>query len=156
MRPGIDGGGIKVRAALVLGGALALGGCEASYYAQLLRGQYDLLSRRESMQALIDAPATEPALKAKLTRALEARRFASDTLALPDNGSYKKYADVGRPYVLWNVFAAPELSLTPHEWCYLFLGCLSYRGYYDEAAAKAAADALHAQGLDTYVGGVPA
>ena len=136
--------------------ALLLAGCEAGYYTQLLRGQYDLLSRRESMEALIARPDTDAALKERLSRALAARQFASEKLLLPDNGSYRKYADVDRPYVLWNVFAAPEFSLRGHEWCYLFLGCLSYRGYYDEAAAQEQAGKLRGQGLETYVGGVPA
>ena len=136
--------------------AAALAGCEAGYYTQLLRGQYDLLSRRESMQALIASPDTDPALREKLVRALQAREFASRELRLPDNGSYTKYVALHRPYVVWNVFAAPALSLTGHEWCYLFLGCLSYRGYYDEAAANEQAAQLRGEGLETYVGGVPA
>jgi len=37
--------------------------------------------------------------------------FASSELGLPDNSSYRQYADLGRPYVVWNVFATRELSL---------------------------------------------
>ena len=76
--------------------------------------------------------------------------------ALPDNGSYKSYADLGRPYVAWNVFAAPEFSIEPVSYCFAFAGCVGYRGYFSEADAQAESAALRAQGYDAYVGGVPA
>jgi len=84
------------------------------------------------------------------------RDFASRDLALPDNGSYRRYADIGRPYVVWNVFAAPEFSVEPEKWCMLFVGCVSYRGYYDRGQAEQLAREMQARGLDTYVGGVRA
>src|SRR5205085_9654270 len=80
----------------------------------------------------------------------------SHDLALPDNGSYRVYADVGRPYVTWNVFAAPEFSLDPKEWCFPVAGCVSYRGYFSQQAAKDEAAVMREQGNDVYVGGVPA
>ncbi|MGH8481918.1 MAG: aminopeptidase, partial [Nevskiaceae bacterium] len=101
-------------------------------------------------------PRTDAALRRKLERALDARAFATRELGLPDNASYTSYADLGRPYAVWNVFAAPELSLQPHEWCYPFLGCLAYRGFYDRGRADRAADALRARGLDVFVAGIPA
>lgn len=142
--------------AVILSLTALLSGCQAGYYAHLLRGQYDLLSKRESIAVLIAAQDTEPALKIRLARALDARRFASRELGLPDNGSYTDYADLGRPYALWNVFATPELLLAPREWCHLLVGCLAYRGYYDKTDAERAAAELRTQGDDVYVGGVPA
>jgi len=136
--------------------ALGIAGCQAGYYAQLIHGQYELLSRREPIADVLARPDADAALKARLERALDARAFASSALALPDNGSYRQYADLQRPYALWNVFATPEFAMAPHEWCYLFMGCLAYRGYYGLEAARAAADALRAEGLDVHVGGVPA
>lgn len=145
-------------AGLIRGAALAaavalLPGC---YYGHLANGQLELLSRRVPIAEILADPAADPALKHKLERALDARAFASRELALPDNGSYTSYADLGRPYAVWNVFAAPELSLAPHEWCYLMVGCLAYRGYYDRGRADAAAAALREQGLDVFVAGIAA
>ena len=130
-----------------------LSGC---YYGHLMHGQYDLLSRREPIDQLIARPDTDPALKVRLQHALEARRFATRELGLPDNGSYTQYADLGRPYAVWNVFAAPELSLQGHEWCYPMLGCLAYRGFYDPQRAADAAQALREEGLETFVAGIAA
>jgi predicted aminopeptidase len=95
-------------------------------------------------------------LKRKLERVLAIREYASRELALPDNPSYRSYTDLGRRFVLWNVFAAPELSLEPRQWCFPVAGCVNYHGYFDEAAARAEASQLGATGDDIHVGGVPA
>jgi predicted aminopeptidase len=75
---------------------------------------------------------------------------------LPDNGSYRSYADVKRSYVVWNVVAAPEFSVEPKRWCFPIAGCVAYRGYFTEARARNFANSLRAQGFDVFVGGVPA
>ncbi len=133
-----------------------LGGCtSAAYYWQGIRGQLDLLERARPIPAVL-ASTNDPALKRKLERVLAIREYASRELALPDNPSYRSYTDLGRRFVLWNVFATPELSLEPREWCFPVAGCVNYRGYFDEAAARTEALALNATGDDVYVGGVPA
>ncbi|MGQ0587262.1 MAG: aminopeptidase [Gammaproteobacteria bacterium] len=141
------------RAALAAALAAPLSGC---YYGHLLKGQVALLSAREPIDELIASPTTDAVLRARLERAQDARRFASRELKLPDNGSYTSYADLGRPYAVWNVFAAPELALEPHEWCYPLLGCLAYRGFYDVERAKREAAELGEEGLDTFVAGIGA
>ena len=135
---------------------LPLAGCsEVEFYWQGLAGQADLLARaRPIPEVTRDTP--DPALKAKLARIQEMRAFASRELSLPDNPSYTRYADVGRSYVVWNVFAAPELSLSPRQWCFPVAGCVAYRGYFSEADARAEAARLAAEGYDVHVGGVPA
>jgi len=135
---------------------LALSGCGAvEFYWQGLTGQVDILARAKPIPQVIETT-TDPALKNRLERAQAIRAFASRELALPDNKSYTSYADLGRPYVLWNVFAAPELSLTPRQWCFPVAGCVNYRGYFTESDARAEAARLAAQGDDVHVGGVPA
>ena len=98
----------------------------------------------------------DPALKARLERAQEIRAFASRELGAARQPSYTRYADLGRPYVVWNVFAAPELSLEPRQWCFPVAGCVSYRGYFAEEDARAEAARLSEEGDDVHVGGVPA
>jgi predicted aminopeptidase len=133
-----------------------LGGCTAAgYYWQGIRGQLDLLERARPIPVVL-ATTQDPALRRKLERVLTIREYASRELALPDNPSYRSYTDLGRRFVLWNVFATPELSLEPRQWCFPVAGCVNYRGYFDEAAARAEASQLGATGDDVYVGGVPA
>ena len=104
--------------------ALGLSGCGAvEFYWQGLTGQVDILARAKPIPEVIETT-PDPALKDRLERAQAIRAFASRELALPDNRSYTSYADLGRPYVLWNVFAAPELSLTPRQWCFPVAGCI--------------------------------
>ncbi|HKS15197.1 MAG TPA: aminopeptidase [Pseudomonas sp.] len=138
-------------------GALLLNGCASlGYYGQLAEGQWQLLRARAPVAALVDDPATDPALRQRLRQAEQARVFASARLKLPDNRSYRVYADLGRPYVVWNVFATPELSLEPQTHCFPVAGCVAYRGYYRQGAARGAAALLRQDGLDVYVGGVEA
>jgi len=134
-----------------------LAGCSTlDYYAHLAQGQYALLAAREPIATLVAAPGTDEALRARLKLALDARAFASEVLALPHNGSYTDYADLGRPWVLKNLFAAKEFSLDPVEQCFPIAGCVAYRGYYDEVRAKVEAARLQGEGYETYIGDVPA
>lgn len=141
----------------LLATAVSLGACSTlGYYAHLGRGQLALLSARQPIPKLLAEQDQDPTLRRRLQLTLDARRWASPALALPDNGSYTLYADLGRPYVLWNLFATPELSLDPVQHCFPIAGCVAYRGYYREDLAQQAAAELAAQGHDTHVAGVPA
>jgi len=136
---------------------LVLGGCtQLQYYTQAAQGQYGVWSAARPVDDWLNDPATEPRLKSRLAAAQQIRQFAVRELDLPDNGSYKTYAALERPFVLWNVVATPELSLQPLQWCFPIAGCVSYRGYYSKQAAQAYADALRTQHYDVQVGGVPA
>jgi predicted aminopeptidase len=128
----------------------------AGFYRQAIDGHLDLLARARPIAEIVADPATDTALKQRLTVMEHSRVFASRELKLPDNGSYTRYAELDRPYALWNVFAAPKLSLTLKQWCFPVAGCVSYRGYFSHDAALEAADALRAEGYDVYVGGVAA
>lgn len=134
-----------------------LGACATtSYYLQAAGGQLDVLRRTRPLDDARDDPTTPEALRAKLVRAAAIRDFASRELGLPDNGSYRKYADLRRPYVVWNVFATDELSIKPQEWCFPVAGCVGYRGYFAQADADAFAADLRRTGHDVYVAGIPA
>ena len=139
--------------------AAALAGCSAmeaaDYYWQGAAGQLDVLARAKPIPDVI-GESDDAALKARLAHVQQIRAFASRELALPDNASYTRYADLGRPFVVWNVFAAPELSLEPRQWCFPVAGCVNYRGYFREAEARAEAARLAAAGDDVWVSGVPA
>jgi len=133
--------------------AASSGGC---YWLQSAGGQLDLMSRRVPIARVIAAPATQPAVRKQLEQVTAIRDFAISDLGLPDNGSYRSYADLGRSYVVWNVFAAPEFSVDAKQWCYPIVGCVVYRGYFAERNARAYATRLRARGLDVALGGVAA
>jgi predicted aminopeptidase len=152
MNPSLRRGAPVIAAVLVVGA-----GCSSlGYYAQAARGQIALLRQREPIAEVIARPGTKPALRDTLRLVLEIRDYASRDLALPDNASYRSYVDIERPYVVWNVFAAPEFSVDPIRWCFPWVGCLSYKGYFDEAKARTQAARLASAGDDVYVGGIAA
>ena len=137
--------------------AILLAGCSNfGYYMQSFDGQIKLLQARRPIAQVIADPATPLPLKARLERVLAIREFASRDLQLPDNLSYRSYADLERPFVVWNVFAAAEFSVKPREWCFLIVGCVGYRGYFAQAEGEAYARELRGEGLDVFVSGVPA
>jgi predicted aminopeptidase len=131
-------------------------GSQISYYKQAAQGQYALWSDARPVDDWLGDPDLDPALKTRLQQAQKIRRFAVSALGLPDNGSYQRYAALGRPFVVWNVVATPELSLEPVRWCFPIAGCVSYRGYYRQEQAQAYASVLRSEGFDVRVGGVPA
>ncbi len=146
-----------LRAMVIVFAPVWLGACStAQYYAQAVSGHLALMCAREPIERILADAETAPELRAKLQLALAAREFAVRELGLPDNSSYTSYADIGRRFLLWNVVATPEFSLTPKTWCMPIAGCVSYRGYYAQADAQALAARLQASGHDVAVGGVAA
>jgi predicted aminopeptidase len=125
-----------------------------SYYGQAAWGQARIMLAKRPIAGLIQDPDTPQALRDRLAYVLELREFARTDLLLPVGGAYLGFADLHRPYVVWNVFAAPELSLEPKTWCYPVVGCASYRGYFGREQAESYADALRQGGYDVFVSGV--
>ncbi|WP_284427183.1 aminopeptidase [Acidovorax sp. SUPP1855] len=146
---------------LLLAASLLLSGCASTgqslaYYWQSVRGHLQLMHAAEPIDTWLARGDTSQPLRDRLQLAQEARRFAVTELALPDNASYRRYADLGRRAAVWNVVAAPPDSLTLHRWCFPITGCIGYRGYFNEADARAEAALLATQGLEVGVYGVPA
>ncbi len=149
------------RFAIALGAAVLLlaaaAGCTTvGYYSQAVRGHFALLAAARPIDDWLRDPAAPESLKQRLLRARVMRDFAVRELGLPDNGSYREYADLERPAVVWNLFATPELSLELKTWCYPFFGCATYRGYFAKGDAERHGAELRTQGFDVNVAPVPA
>ncbi len=142
---------------LLVVGIASLNGCsDNAYLWQSVKGHWSLMSRA---QPIVDILAQENApqdVRKQLATVVRLREFAVDTLHLPDSGSYRKYADLERPYAVWNLVVAPELSLELNQWCFPVVGCVTYRGYYNEDSARTLADQFSVQGFDVDVYGVQA
>ena len=143
-------------AALLAAACLSAGCSSLGYYAQSVGGHLSLIARAKPVAELTADSATPAALRERLALSQRMRDFAVRELALPDNRSYRRYADLGRNAAVWNVIAAPELSLTLETWCFPVVGCVGYRGYYDRGVADNEAAALRARGLEVSVYAVPA
>ncbi|HZE60135.1 MAG TPA: aminopeptidase [Burkholderiales bacterium] len=144
-----------MRSLLAMAALLLLAGCESlSYYGQAIGGHFKLLSAARPIDTWISDPATPVDLRQHLETARGIREFATRELHLPDNASYTTYADIGRRFAVYNVFAAPKFSVEPKPECFPVTGCVAYRGFFSEKEAQRYADGLRADGYDAYVGGV--
>lgn len=131
-----------------------LSGCTTlGYYFDAIGGHLDLINRQQPVTEILQQPNIAPGLREQLVLSQKAREFASKELLLPDNDSYRSYSDIGRPYAVWNVIAVPALSIQPKKWCFVFAGCISYRGYFTHKAAERYAAEFKAQGFDVHVAG---
>jgi predicted aminopeptidase len=136
---------------------VAVSGCTSTMYLlQAANGEWHVIRGRKPIVEVIDDPQTPQPLIRELAEVRQARDFASHVLALPDNDSYRTYVKINRPFVVWNVVAAPTLSVRPKEWCFPIAGCVAYRGYFKEKRAVAFAAALKQRGYDVVIEGVPA
>jgi predicted aminopeptidase len=134
-----------------------LGACtSAEYYGQAAAGHAELLLKAKPVDDWLQDPSTSLALKSRLKRAQAIREFASTSLHLPRNASYTRYADLNRPALLWNVVAAPPLSLKPYVWCFPVAGCVPYKGFFNHDLALHEARLLEQEGLEVRLYPVPA
>ncbi len=149
--------GATVLGAVLLAACLGTAGCStAGYYAQSIGGHLALLNAARPVGDWLGEASTPEPLRERLALAQRIRDYAVAELKLPDNASYRRYADLRRPAAVWNVVAAPELSLTLKTWCFPVVGCVGYRGYFDRADAEALAAQLRAEGWEAAVYPVPA
>lgn len=137
--------------------AAALTGCQTiQYYSQAISGQNRILQSRQPISEITADPNSSEILRQRLAFIMDVRGFAEDDLQLPVGNNYLTYVDLKRPYVAWNVVATPEFSMVPKTWCYPFVGCAAYRGYFAEADAYNYSESLKNDGYDVNVGGVTA
>lgn len=147
----------RIRLVVILVLSVAQSACShVSYYSQAVTGHLAIMMKAEPIDKLLGHGDTSPELKKQLIKLQSMRSFASNELGLPKNASYTKYTQLDRPFSIWNVVAAPELSLELKRWCFPVAGCVAYRGYYSYPAAVAYANSLREQGFDVNITGVPA
>lgn len=116
----------------------------------------EMLRKAKPVAEVLADPKSKPLLKQKLNTVADILDFAEKELHLPAAGQYRRYANLGRRYAVWVVFAAPEFSIKPKTWTYPLLGKLAYRGFFKEALANQEADKFRAEGYDVYVSGIEA
>jgi predicted aminopeptidase len=148
--------GLLAAVAIALGISSVSGCAGTAYYWQSISGHLHMMNQARPVEEVIADPQTPEKIKARLALSQRIRSFAATELKLPDNPSYRRYADLRRSAVVWNVVAAPPFSLTLKTWCFPVTGCIGYRGYFNEAEARAEAEKLKAEGLEVSVYGVPA
>lgn len=146
-----------IRLIILIFCSLTVSACSSfGYYLDLIEGHSEILEQRKPVAEILAEKETKPELREILETSQKIRDFASKELHLPENDSYRQYADLKRPFAVWNVVATKEFSVQPKKWCFLIVGCLSYRGYYSKEDATVFANKLKAEGYDVYVAGANA
>ena len=127
-----------------------------TFYSQALKGQREIFQKARPVAEVKADPKTHPFLKHRLEVVADMLTFADKNLHLPARGQYERYTNLKRPYVVWVVYAAPELSVEGKTWWYPIIGRLKYRGFFEGKLAEAEAARLRKQGLDVFIGEVSA
>jgi predicted aminopeptidase len=153
-----SGNPIRFTTAMALGiGVLMLSGCETlQFYRQAIWGQWQLLAARVPVDDMLQAEQVTPEVATQLQLAQDIIDFAEREIGLRAQGRYKSFVQLDQDYVVWNVFAAEPYSVVGQQWCYPFVGCAPYRGYFNKVLAHRVAASYQKRGFETYVGEVPA
>lgn len=146
-----------IKLTIIVISAVTVSACSSfGYYMDLMSGHSELLDQQKPIKEILANKETKPKLRKLLEKSQNIRDFATKSLHLPDNDSYRLYADLKRRYAIWNVIAAKEFSTEAKKWCFLFVGCLSYRGYFSKEDASRYANELKKEGYDVYLAGAKA
>lgn len=130
--------------------ALLTACAEVQFYQQSIAGHLAVIHRAQPIDDLLQDQKADIQTREKLRLVQNVRRFAAQELALKFNESYTHYVDLERNHVVTNLVAAPEFSTQLHGWCYLVIGCASYRGYFDQHQLAAEVERLEEGGMDVY------
>ena len=134
-----------------------LTGCQSIYFPyQAAKGQLELMTGSRNIDDVLVDKLVDPQTRSRLLLAAAALEFAEDHLGLDAKGNYERYTVLNRPYVVWNVFVAPEFSTDLNRHCFPVAGCVTYRGYFKEHDAKKVAEKIRGKGDDVAVVGVAA
>ncbi len=136
---------------------LSCSACQSiSYYQQAISGHLELMSSAKKINVVLASDDESESLKDKLRQVQNIVRFSRELMALDDTVRFDRYVEVGSEYVTWLVYASPPYKMESKIWCYLFVGCAPYRGFFDQQDALEFANLLREDGFDTYVAGVRA
>ncbi len=125
--------------------------CSPGYIARAGYEEAKILARRQPIDAVIAAPTTGAATRAKLELVRSVRAFADRELDLDVGDSYTTFSRLDRDTLLLVVTAAPKTSFTPYTWWFPVVGRVPYKGFFDPDDALAAARELEERGYDTAV-----
>jgi predicted aminopeptidase len=140
-----------VAIAVVVGGLLLISAPTACYLSRGAWEEAKILSRREPISDLVRDPRTPPEVKEKLRVVLAARQYAKDSIRLRTRDSFTTYSRLDHDTLVLLVSAAYRDTLKPYTWWFPIVGRVPYKGYFDFAAARQAANNLAADGYDVYV-----
>ena len=133
--------------------SLLLSSCSSiKYNYGLIDNHLSIIKNAQPIDAILKEKTTNPELKTKLRLVNKIKDFAYTELHFRKTKSYSTYSDILRNAVVWNVVATKENSFDLKEWCYIFIGCFNYRGFYKKKEAeKYANDLIESEDLEVAI-----
>jgi predicted aminopeptidase len=141
--------GVVLAGVAALAAVLAVATPLGRYLVRAAWEEGKILAGRRSIAALVEDPATEPVLRAKLQLVLEARQFAVDSLGFPAGKSFTQFTQLERDTLVLVLSGAAKDALTPVLWRFPVVGRLPYKGFFRLEDALAAERGLAERGFDT-------
>ena len=136
--------------AVVLAAGL-VSSCSPGY---VLRGAWEegkILGRRRPISQVIADPRQTPETRRKLQLVLAAREFGRDALGERVGDSYTLYSEKKSDTLATVLSAAYKDRFAARTWWFPIVGSVPYKGFFHEEDARREAEALEAQGYDTYM-----
>ena len=133
--------------------SLLLSSCSSiKYNYGLIDNHLSIIKNAQPIDEILEEKTTNPELKTKLRLVNKIKDFAYSELHFRKTKSYSTYSDILRNAVVWNVVATKENSFELKEWCYIFIGCFNYRGFYKKKEAeKYANDLIESEDLEVAI-----
>ena len=142
----------RLRPWLFLALLLPLAGCsDLSFYWQAGLGHLDIINRRRPIEEVLADKAVELEVKDKLRMVLRAQAYGEEKLSMPAGARFKYYSDLDRPAAVWLVVASHSDRIEEVRHCYLLVGCLGYRGFFDLEDARAFRARMEKEGHDAII-----
>jgi len=118
------------------------------YGLRQLNGQLRIIRGAIPVSQYLKDPGNPDSIKIKLQLVQDIRQFAFKDLGLKRNDNYTKVFDQRGKDVLWVVTASKPFMLEPKVWKFLFLGEVSYKGFFSIDRTLEEANALKKEGWD--------
>lgn len=131
-------------------------GCGLGYLWHVTVGQAKLLAQQRPVDEVLRGAQLTDQERQKMQLILAVRTFAIAQLGLYDSSSYTTFVRLARPYVSYNLSAAPADAFKPYVWRFPVLGAMPYKGFFNLEYAEQEQQELEAQGYETYLRGVRA
>jgi len=136
---------------VLLAAVLALfNGC---YLVKQGAGLLHYQSRTVPIEEMLRGEDITPQKREFLTRVLDIRAFAMDSLGLKRNKNYLNYVRVDRNHMADVVMASKDDAFKLYTWWFPITGSVPYKGFFDRKGAEKEAQKISRKGgYDVYIG----
>ncbi len=131
---------------------LAAAGCDAGYLTHLVLGELASLGRTVPVVEALDDPNLSQTERDKLAFVGRVRQFGIDRIGLRAGDAFTVFEAGGDGPAAWVLSASEQDRFAAYQWTFPIVGVMATKGFFDEAMARAEADALTASGYDVFLG----